>query len=184
MVHRPHRQRLPRARGPRPHRRQRRPATRPDRPRRGPPGLRRGHPRPTPPRPRRAQLDPPPPRRKPRRSLKLTTPTAPRPSTPAPSPAPCPDRDPLTRRQSITSPRRSPQRIRPELRPTVTDRRQPAQKSGAKPDPISPGFDAVLQICSQCQGVVAADVGGGWDPAAGDLARRFAASPRRDGMNW
>jgi len=46
------------------------------------------------------------------------------------------------------------------------------------------GSDAVLQICSQCQGVVAADVGGGWDPAAGDLARRFAASPRRDGMNW
>ena len=57
-------------------------------------------------RPRRPQLDPPPPRRQPHRSLRRTHPNRsktvlPRPTTRTIA---APDRDPLTRRQTITSP--------------------------------------------------------------------------------
>ena len=47
------------------------------------------------------------------------------------------DHDPLTTAESINDPRRSHIPTRPELRPTVSNGRQPAQKSGADSDNIS-----------------------------------------------
>ena len=52
-------------------------------------------------------------------------------------PATCKGHDPLTTAESINDPRRSHIPTRPELRPTVSNGRQPAQKSGADSDNIS-----------------------------------------------
>src|SRR5687768_4017140 len=45
--------------------------------------------------------------------------------------------DPLTTAESIEAPRRAHLPTRPELRPTVPNKRQPAQKPGADRDNIS-----------------------------------------------